>query len=1355
MTVIRVSERGQQEDGSFAAQVAFDEDAEYDVLVKDPAAPGTEDLLTWYFEQHLRFPFLDLDKEREAVRQLARYGQDLFGQVLGGEASHDYRTLREQAFDGCRLEITGSAAFHRLHWEALRDPKIEAPLSVRLPVTRRVGQLESKFQLPPDRATLNILVVTARPFGKGDVGYRTISRPLLDAMRQSKLPVTIDLVRPGTWEALREHLRSVTEQQQSGWYQVIHFDLHGGFSEFADLDAMRQQGSLLFQTAEPFEGSRPFLFFETTHEGKAAPVPAQAVASLLEEHRIPVAVLNACQSAMQVGSEASLALQLVQAGVPAAVGMAYSVTVSAAVQVMPVLYGRLTQGADPVAALHAGRRSLYDKRGRQAYFDQQLDLEDWVLPVAFRQRALQLRLAPMDDAEQARFFQRQADVGEEPSTEYGFVGRDLDIQAIERRLLTNPDTNQVLVQGMAGAGKSTLLRHLAWWWQRTSLVDEIFVFSYEDRAWTAGQIIRAIRARLLTKVEQARADTMPEPAQLEQIAQLLRADRHLLILDNAESITATPAAIPHAISEAEQAKIKTLLSRLRGGKTLVLIGSREAEAWLAPDSFGSNIYPLPGLDPQASSTLVERILRRHDATGWLADTAERAALQDLVGLLGGYPLPMTVVLPVLATTAPSAVLADLQTGGTSPDPAGQITQAIEYSHGKLDPMLQASLLLLAPFTAAIPAMTLDYYRDLLQQDDAVQAMGPVDLAEAVAEAVRIGLARPHPQIKNMVQVQPVLPYFLRSRLRHQDHLQAVTSQAHYQLHIALSDALSELLTSGDAEERATGQSATGAEYANLTAALAHGLTTGQPIEAVIRPLYHYLDQTKQQTALRGLLEDTIARCRQPTSDTQKRELAVLHNLAGNAAMYQRRPGDARTHHETELQLLEAIGERKALGATYHQLGWVAQDQRRFEEAEANYRKSLDLKLEFGDRYSAALTYHQLGMVAQEQRRFEEAEANYRKALDLKLEFGDRYSAASTYHQLGIAAQEQQRFEEAEANYRKSLDLKLEFGDRHFAASTYHQLGIAAQAQQRFEEAQANYRKALDLKLEFGDRHSAASTYHQLGMVAQEQQRFEEAQANYRKALDLKLEFGDRYSAALTYHQLGVAAQAQRRFEEAQANYRKALDLKLEFGDRYSAAFTYHQLGMVAQAQRRFEEAQANYRKALDLKLEFGDRYSAAFTYHQLGMVAQAQRRFEEAQANYRKALDLYLEFGDRHSAASTYHQLGMVGQAQRRFKEAEAAYREALDTYLDTDKQGASRTAAKLGEILAELGRHPEAAVVALDAAVSWYQLTGNWDRGDLQRLTDERQVLGGEAFAPLVSANVPQDLQEALMAAIDNLSEL
>jgi hypothetical protein len=234
-TVVRLGARGQNPDGSFRVRVSFGDAAEYDVDVADPADAAAEAHLAWYFEKHLRYPFLDKDLEQAAVQQITAYGEALFGQVFGGAASHEYLKLRDRAFDRCRVEVSGSAGLHRLHWEALRDPHMDTPLAVRLPVTRRVDALGSKFDPPQGRPTLNILVVVARPDGPKDVGYRTISRPLLDALRTAGLPVTADLVRPGTWRALRDHFRAATERHGSGWYQVIHFDLHGAFSAYAPL----------------------------------------------------------------------------------------------------------------------------------------------------------------------------------------------------------------------------------------------------------------------------------------------------------------------------------------------------------------------------------------------------------------------------------------------------------------------------------------------------------------------------------------------------------------------------------------------------------------------------------------------------------------------------------------------------------------------------------------------------------------------------------------------------------------------------------------------------------------------------------------------------------------------------------------------------------------------------------------------------------------------------------------------------------------------------------------------------------------------------------------------------------------
>jgi tetratricopeptide (TPR) repeat protein len=967
VSIITLTERATGADGVFEAAVRFEGGGEHLVGVADPLAgnPNGERLLTWYFEEHLRYPFLDSDLERKAVALLGDYGRGLFEQVFvaNQDCAYEFRRAQDAGFDGWRLEVVGGVDFHRLHWEALRDDGTGAPLGVRVPVVRRVENADRGFDVEAQGPTLNVLVVTARPHGARDVGYRTISRPLLAALRQASVHVRVDLLRPGSWRALESHLRAVKSREGSGWYGIVHFDVHGAV---ASPDEMRRHVGDDYLLAGDVglggDDEDAYLFFETPKDGVAEPVSTARVAGLLVEHRVPVAVLNACQSAMQSrGNEASLAQCLVEAGVPVSVGMAYSVTVTAAELMMPVVYRQLAGGEEILSAVHAGRRELFDVRARRAYFDQDLDLEDWVLPVVFSQRPVELRPRAATPEQAQQFYSQRAQLVVEPKPEYGFVGRDLDVQAIERLMLGEGAHNELLVMGMAGAGKSTLLAHLGWWWQETGLVGRVLSFSYEDRAWTVDQILEKIINELLDEHEQALAQALNGDAQIERVATLLRADRHLLVLDNAESITATPASIPHSLPESEQLRLRRFLSRLTGGKSLVLLGSRGPEEWLAKDAFASNVYKLGGLDPQATSILLERIITRHG--GRLPDSdTERDALDELVGILGGYPLALTVVLPVVAATAPSEVLAEIKRGGEDMDPGSIIQHAVELSHGRLDPTTQNSLILLAPFTSVVPTVGLDLYRQLLETHEPVKALGSLDLPGALDEAIKVGLATPGTQSQNHARLQPLLPYFLRTRLVDQPEVAAAVAHAHHDLYQQLGPTLHGLLTSHEPDERAAGRAFTYVEYANLTTALDYGLANGNPVTPFIAPLEEFLDQAHQQHARRQLLERVIQAISQPGPLDRRAELAGMHNLAGITAIEQHHLDDAHAHHQAELALRQQLDDRRAAASTYHQLGVVAEEQRRFEEAEAYYKKALEIKLEFDDRHGAATSQSQLGIL---------------------------------------------------------------------------------------------------------------------------------------------------------------------------------------------------------------------------------------------------------------------------------------------------------------------------------------------------------------------------------------------------------
>jgi hypothetical protein len=77
MTIIRIHERlGLGQDAN--AELSFDATDTYPVQVTNPFSEAEEQRLEWYFEQWLRFPFIDEVKARDAEASITRYGETLF-----------------------------------------------------------------------------------------------------------------------------------------------------------------------------------------------------------------------------------------------------------------------------------------------------------------------------------------------------------------------------------------------------------------------------------------------------------------------------------------------------------------------------------------------------------------------------------------------------------------------------------------------------------------------------------------------------------------------------------------------------------------------------------------------------------------------------------------------------------------------------------------------------------------------------------------------------------------------------------------------------------------------------------------------------------------------------------------------------------------------------------------------------------------------------------------------------------------------------------------------------------------------------------------------------------------------------
>ena len=135
----------------------------------------------------------------------------------------------------------------------------------------------------------------------------------------------------------------------------------------------------------------------------------------------------------------------------------------------------------------------------------------------------------------------------------------------------------ILIQGLGGVGKTTLARGFVRWLGDTGGLGRGCLWFTFQGIRTAEYVVNRMAEALLG------TDAIPLPMEtkLDRLVAALRADRVLVVWDNFESVRGIPGTPVEAnLSAEDQVILRTLLRRLRGGKSKVLITSRSTEDWL-------------------------------------------------------------------------------------------------------------------------------------------------------------------------------------------------------------------------------------------------------------------------------------------------------------------------------------------------------------------------------------------------------------------------------------------------------------------------------------------------------------------------------------------------------------------------------------------------------------------------------------------------------------------------------------------------------------------------------------------------------------------------------------------------------
>lgn len=456
-----------------------------DLRLLDPLNKDERSECRWYLEQYLGHEPFSTTRARGAATLLQNYGQSLVNQLqLSDLIAEDVHNLTIDIED-ISISSSGQNSVHQLSWEFLEDGSLWKIPSLSICVRRSSGfpgqtllaseRMASWSRVEGSRQQINILLVTARDLGIDSMASTDINPSIVSDLlagvksrlksAEALVDLNVEVVRPGSWEALKLHLDKSRRLHRHGYFHIIHFDVHGRVKRKG-----KRVGLLYF--------SHP------KHESTMTKsVLASIVAREVGKHGIRIVILNACESARaNAGEDANIAHNFSRAGVKNVLAMSYKASESAMRVFLEGFYVEfLVKGKTFTDSAMFARRMLRLQPTRKARFQLCSPLCDWFVPVVYTSSP-ELSLVRADVVNE---FPVEEENREETTEERAPCGREFDLLRLEKALVAN---KPLYLFGPPGIGKTSFLRYVVSSWGSTSFVDAVVfvdfstcnIFSMDD-----------------------------------------------------------------------------------------------------------------------------------------------------------------------------------------------------------------------------------------------------------------------------------------------------------------------------------------------------------------------------------------------------------------------------------------------------------------------------------------------------------------------------------------------------------------------------------------------------------------------------------------------------------------------------------------------------------------------------------------------------------------------------------------------------------------------------------------------------------------------------------------------------------
>jgi tetratricopeptide (TPR) repeat protein len=335
-----------------------------------------------------------LDRRKLHADDILKIGETLGELLLGGKVGNLLNRCLSETLkpeEGLRLRLKLPTELAGFPWEYVyrqrgggeKDATGFLALDPRISFSRQ-ETLAPKSSLDAAPRARRMLVAMASPVDEDELDLAQERENLHKAFQNSTTNIELDFLEDATVEGLGRELREQVD--------ILHFAGHGRFKDVA-------QGKIFGTTT----GEGAVLL--VNEQGKSASMPADQLAVNLKGSNVQLVVLGACETGKRDAENvwSGVVTAVVEAEVPAAVAMQFSVWDDAAITFARNFYQVLAAGFPLDYAVSEARRAIFNLCNPQRdHVDRGRYWRDWGVPVLYQQTAGNFTLAAQTQRNQRR-----------------------------------------------------------------------------------------------------------------------------------------------------------------------------------------------------------------------------------------------------------------------------------------------------------------------------------------------------------------------------------------------------------------------------------------------------------------------------------------------------------------------------------------------------------------------------------------------------------------------------------------------------------------------------------------------------------------------------------------------------------------------------------------------------------------------------------------------------------------------------------------------------------------------------------------------------------------------------------------